>query len=185
MANNKINEQLAENAHKTVNVAYDLIQSSIDGMEQILKLNFEASKKLLENNSQILKDIAISNSPTELMDNVNRLALQTIETNIGRCKSTYEIVTEMHTRLGNTIEEHMHEAQDSMAKSFDSIKSINTVNPLFSNNNFFKNWMSGATQAFNTLTKIADQMSAFADKSMKSSSAATSSTKSTTATKSK
>lgn len=179
---NKVTEQFAEATHKGVNATYDVIQTSLDSLEKIIKLNIETSKKLLEESSRAVKDMATASSPKELFDKVSSLATHTAETNACHCRDAYEVVTEVQTQMGKTIEEHMHNAQQQIAKSMESFGKFNPLKSSMTNDTF-SSWVNGANQAFTAAAKVASQISEFTHKNMSTASAATDSVKRSTGTK--
>lgn len=162
---NKVNEQFAEVTHKGVNATYDVIQASLDSLEKIIKLNIETSKKILEESSRAVKDMATASSPKELFDKVSSLATHNAEVNACHYHEAFEVVTKVQTQIGKTIEEHMRDAQQQIAKS---VESFGKFNPLKSSitNDTFSSWVNGANQAFTAAAKVARQISEFTHKNM-------------------
>ena len=168
---NKVTEQFAEATHKGVNATYDVMQASLESLEKIVRLNIDNSKKILEESSRAVKDMATVDSPKELFDKVSSLATHAAKTNACHYRDAYQVVTEIQTQMGKAIEEHIHNAQEQIAKSMESFSKFNPLKSSMTSDTF-SSWINGANQAFTAAAKVASQISEFAHKNMDAASSA-------------
>jgi phasin family protein len=105
------NEQFTEAASQTVDTARAVIKTSLESVEKLAKLNLDASKKLLEETSDAMKDIASVNNPKDLFDKVNRFATQSMESNLCTCRDVYEIITNAQAKMGKMFDSQLQNTQ--------------------------------------------------------------------------
>lgn len=170
MMNHK-NEHLAEAASLSVENAHEFLQTSLEGIEKIAKLQLDSSKKILEDTSKALQDISRTTDAKDFFTRVGQLANHSIESNICNCKELYEILSEVQVNVSKLIETNLQHTQQNIATAVDGLSKYNTATSGASES--VKNWMENANQAVNTMQKVAQQVTEFTTKNIKAASEAT------------
>lgn len=169
---NKNNEHLAEAASVTVENARELMQTSLESIEKVAKLQLDASKKMLDEASQAIKEISAANNPKDFFERFSQLASHSVETNIGNCRDLYEVMQDVQTKMSKMIESNIQTSQKNVANAVQGLKdNFNATNSFGSGNNAasesVKNWINSANQAMANMSKMASQMSDLANSNIK------------------
>src|SRR3990167_9603982 len=122
---NTNNEHFAKAANTQIDTASEFMQSSLDSIKKLTKLQLNASKKFLDETSRAIKDITKTNSPKDLFEKVNHLASSSVESNISNCRDVYEIMTEVQSKIGKLFETQIQATQQSMVSAVDGLSKFN------------------------------------------------------------
>ncbi len=180
---NKNTERFTEAAVQNVESTKDLIQTSLESIEKIAKLNLTASRQFVEEASQAVKEIASVSNPTELFERINHLATHTVENGICNCRDLYEVITDVQNKMGKLLEAKIGEAQKNLSDAVDGLSQLGTPRNSTVQDSL-RSWTNGMNQALNTLNKMAVQVSEFTNNNIKAATNATvSAVKKTSTTK--
>ena len=177
---NQKNEHLAEAASVNVENAREFMQASLESIEKVAKLQLDASKKMLAETSEAIKEISSANNPKDFFERVNQLATHSVETNIGNCRDLYEVMQEVQSKVSKMIEANIQTSQQNMANAVGGFANFNQANPA---SDSVKNWVNSVNQAVSNMTKMAAQISEFANKNIKAATTATAAAEKKTAAK--
>lgn len=158
---NKNNENITEATVASVEKARELLQTSIESIEKVAKLQLDASRRILDETSDALKQITTVDNPKDFFDKVSQLASHSVENNMGNCRELYEVVQEVQLKISKMIEESIQASQQNVQNAVEGFSNFNPSS--FGNthnmaNESVKNWMNAANQAMANLQKVAGQM---------------------------
>ncbi|MCE2706135.1 MAG: phasin family protein [Proteobacteria bacterium] len=164
---NKNSEQFSDAANKTVDAAYDFLQTSLESIEKLTKIQLNSSKKILDETSQTMKEISCANNPKDLFEKMNKVASNTAEHNASNCRDAYEVLATTQAQLGKMFETYFQNTQQSVAQAVENFSQFNPSKESFANDTF-KNWFSSSNPAFDIFNKMASQATEFAANNMQS-----------------
>ena len=167
---NQKNEHLIEAASVNVENAREFMQASLESIEKVAKLQLDASKKMLAETSEAIKEISSANNPKDFFERVNQLATHSVETNISNCRDLYEVMQEVQSKVTKMIEANIQTSKQNMANAVGGFANLNQANPI---SDPVKNWVNSVNQAVSNMTKMAAQFSEFANKNVKATTEAT------------
>ena len=157
------NENISKSATESVNNAREFLQTSLQGIEKVAKLQLDSSKKILDETSDAIKQIASSKNPEEFFNHLNQLATHSVETNISNCRDLYKILSDVQTNIAKLIENNIHHTQSNMARAAQGFTSYNPS----SASEAFQSWVNNSNQAISTMKKVAAQVTEFTNKNIK------------------
>lgn len=169
---NKNTERFTEATAQSIDNARNFMQASLESIEKITRLNLDASRKLLEETSDAIKEISTINNPKDLFDRVNKLATHSVENNLCNCRDLYEIVTETQTKIGKMLESQLQTTQQNVVNAVEGLSHL-TPSKSTAASESLKNWVIGANQAMNTMSKVAAQVTEFTNNNIKAATTAT------------
>ena len=164
------NERLAEAASVSVENAREFMQTSLESIEKVAKLQLDSSKKMLEETSQAIKEISSASNPQDFFSRLSQLATHSVESNITNCRDLYEILSEVQTNVGKLIETNIQHTQQNIATAVEGLSKYNPSNAAASDP--VKNWINSANQAISTIQKMATQVTEFTTKNIQAASEA-------------
>jgi phasin family protein len=170
----KSNEQFTEAANQTVDTAREFIKTSLEGVEKLAKFNLDVSKKLLEETTDAIKDIAAVKNPKDLLDKVNTIATNSVESHLSNCRSVYEIISNAQAKMGKMFESQLQNTQQSMANAVDGISQLQGRGNFAADS--MKSWLNTTNQAMDTMNKMAEQVTEFTNSNIKAATNATANT---------
>ncbi|OWY38797.1 phasin [Xenophilus sp. AP218F] len=166
------NEQLSKLSLTGLESTLRFAQISLDSAERLVKLNLEISKQSLEEHTQAAKKLAGITDPQEALNQLNKLATQSIDKAVNNSRSLYEIVSAAQGELTKLAEESVGLFNKSLISSIESAAksapagSDATLNAV-------KNSVAAAAAAVSTFSKAAQQVVEFTDSSVKAATSAT------------
>lgn len=166
----KKNERLTEAASAHIDNTCDFMQASLESIEKVAKLQFEVSKRVLEDASDAVKDMSSATNPKEFFDRLSQLTTQSVESHICTCRDLYDIMAEVQSNVGRIIETNLQTTQQHITSAVEDLAQYSPVNNTASES--VKSWLNGANQAMNTMNKMASQVSEFANTNLKAATAA-------------
>lgn len=167
---NKKNERLAEAASVSVDNAREFMQTSLESIEKIAKLQLDSSKKMLEETSQAIKEISSAANPQDFFKRLSQLATHSVESNISNCRDLYEILSEVQSNVGKLIENNIQNTQQNIASAVEGLSKYTPSNTKASES--VKTWINSANQAISTMQKMAAQVTEFTNQNIKAATAA-------------
>lgn len=171
---NQNTEQFAEVTNNAIDAAYGLLQTSLNSIEKLTKIQLDASKKVLDDASQTIKDITQTSSSKSIFDKVNQLTTSTVENNVNNCRDAYEVFSEAQAQLGKVFETYFQAAGQSVSNTVDSFAKFNPAKATFTTDSL-KTFANNATQAIQSLSKVTSQVAEFANNNIKAATNATAS----------
>jgi len=172
---NKANEKFAEATNTTVDTAYNFLQTSLESIEKLTKIQLESSRKILDDTSKSIKDMATVGNSKELFDKVNQLATNTVEQNICNCRDAYDVLSNAQSQISKMFETYFQNAQQNVTDAVENFSQFKPSKGNFASDSL-KSWINGTNQAINTLTKMSSQVTEFAKNNVKTATTATANT---------
>lgn len=169
----KHNEQFTQATSNGIDCANDFLKTSLEGIEKLAALQLNASKKLLTETTDAIKDITQTNNPKDLFEKVNQLATSSVETNICNCRNIYEIMTEVQAKIGKYVENHIQTTQASIVGAVDDLTKFNSVAKSSAASESIKTWLDSTNQAMGAMTKVVSQITDYANKNISAATKAT------------
>ncbi len=173
---NKTNERFTEATNNTVDTAYNFLQTSLESIEKLTKIQLESSRKILDETSQSIKDMAGVSNSKDLFDKVNQLATTTVEHNICNCRDAYDVLSNAQSQISKMFETYFQNAQQNMSSVVENFSQFNPTSKGNFASDSLKSWINGTNQAINTLTKMSSQVTEFAKNNVKAATTATANT---------
>lgn len=164
MINHK-NERLAEVASVSVDNAREFMQTSLESIEKVAKLQLDSSKKMLEETSQAIKEISSAANPKDFFTRLGQLATSSVESNISNCRGLYEIMNEVQTNVSKLIENNIQTTQQNIVTAVEGLSKYNPTGSKASDS--VKSWINGTNQAISTMQKMASQVAEYTNKNLK------------------
>ncbi|MFN7093774.1 MAG: phasin family protein, partial [Burkholderiales bacterium] len=162
---NKTTENFSEATVQTIDTAREFMQTSLESIEKMTRLNLDASKRILDETSQALKEMSSVNNPKDLLNRVNQLASSSVESNMCNCRDLYEILTEAQSKISKMFEIQIQATQKNVTSAVEGLSQLNPKSTVASES--IKNWLNGANQAMNTMNKMASQVTEFTNNNIK------------------
>jgi phasin family protein len=159
------NETLAKATAESVEHAREFLQTSLESIEKVAKLQLDSSKKMLDETSQAIKEISSSGNPQDFFSKLNQLATHSVESNISNCRDLYQILSEVQANIGKVIENNIHHTQHNIATAVEGLSQYKPSNANASE--AFKGWINSANHAISTMQKVASQVTEFTNQSIK------------------
>jgi phasin family protein len=169
----KNNEQFAEATAKNLECANDFIKTSLESIEKLTALQLNASKKLLTETSEAIKEITRTNNPKDLFEKVNQLATSSVESNLYNCRSIYEIITEAQANAGKYVENQIHATQGNFVSAVDDLTKFNSSAKQSAASESIKSWLDTTNQAMNAMSKVTNQFKDIANNNIEAATKAT------------
>jgi phasin family protein len=168
---NKTTEHFSEATVQTIDTAREFMQTSLESIEKMTRLNLDASRRILDETSQALKEMSSVNNPKDLLNRVNQLASSSVESNMCNCRDLYEILTEAQSKISKMFEIQIQATQKNVTNAVEGLSQLNPKSTVASES--IKSWLNGANQAMNTMNKMASQVTEFTNNNIKAATAAT------------
>lgn len=169
----KNNEQFTQATSKNIDYANEFFKTSIESIEKLTALQLNASKKFLNETTDAIKDITQTNNPKDLFEKVNQLATSSVENNISNCRNVYEIMTEVQAKIGKYVENHIQSTQENIVSAVDDLTKFNSVAKSSAASESIKTWLDSTNQAMGAMTKVASQITEYANNNINAATKAT------------
>lgn len=169
----KSNEQFTQATHKNIDCANDFVQTSIESIEKLAALQLNASRKLLAETTDAIKDIAGSNNPKDLFEKVNQLATSSVESNMSNCRNVYDIMSEVQAKVSKYFESQIQCTQSSIVSAVDDLTKFNSAAKSSAASESIKTWLDSTNQAMSAMTKVAGQITEYANNNINAAAKAT------------
>lgn len=163
-------EQFAEVTGQAVDAALTVANTSLESIEKIASLNLESSRKFLTETSKAFRELSTLNTPKDFFERFNQLATTTVENQICNCRDIYEIVSSAQAKVGKLFENQLSMVNQNVNQAVDNLSQFGSSS---TSGDSVKSWINSATQAVNTATKMASQITEFANNNIKSATTAT------------
>lgn len=166
------NEQFAVEAQKTIDTAMELVSASIHGVEQLTHIQLEASRQILSETSQAVKDLATLTDAKQIFERVSAIAAQAVEKNMASARNAYEVINEVQAKISKVAEERVQSMQQAALNSVDGLSKFNPNGTNFASD-ALKNWINTTNQAVAAMSKVATQVTEFTNSNLNAATSAT------------
>lgn len=104
-----------------VEAAMTYARTSLATAEQLLKLNLEAARAALEQNSRATRDLLAADDPEKLMALRGKLAHTSVQQAASYASSVYEVVAGTQAQLAQMFEQSVARVSQDIAESADRL----------------------------------------------------------------
>jgi phasin family protein len=101
------NEQLAAWNQAAYDAALSYARTSMTSAEQLLKLNLEAARTAMEQNSKVTRELLSAADPQTMMQARTRLAETSMQQAASYAQGVYELVSQTQAQLAKMFEEQV------------------------------------------------------------------------------
>ncbi len=105
------NEQLAAWNQAAYDAALSYARASLASAEQLLKLNLDAARATLEQNSKAARDMFSAGDPQQLVQMRTKLAETSMQQAASYAQSVYEILSQTQAQMSRVFEEQVAKVQ--------------------------------------------------------------------------
>jgi len=112
-------KQMADWNQAAVDAAMSYARAGLTTAEQLLRLNLDAARATLEQNTKATRELLSANDPQELMALRSRLAETNMQQAAAYANSVYELVSETQSALSKMFEEGVARFSKDMSESAD------------------------------------------------------------------
>ncbi|MBP9769473.1 MAG: phasin family protein [Burkholderiales bacterium] len=168
----KANDQIKVETQKAIDVAMDLVTTSIHSIEKLTHIQLETSRQMLAETTQAIKELAGITDPKELMARVNTMASQAVEKNVASARDVFDVVSEVQAKLSQVTEGNVQNLQQAALDSVDGMAKYNPTGAEAASGSL-KTWIKNSNQALDALNKVASQVNEFANSSINNAATAT------------
>ncbi|MDQ5920272.1 MAG: hypothetical protein QG673_328 [Pseudomonadota bacterium] len=153
-----------DNMIKASNAAHNLLNVSLENMQELISLQLEISKQALEKTSSAAKHMLHTATPQELLTNASRLVSDTVEKNVEHCRSIYDMMNKAKSRFSKALESQLNTHKEStfampawmekfQSQKFDTKSAINS-------------FINSANLAVDSAAKLANEATAITSNNM-------------------
>lgn len=169
----KQNEQVKIETQKAIDTAMDLVTASIHSVEKLTHIQLETSRQILEDTTKALKELTTVTDAKEILSRVSEMATHAVEKNMASARDIYDVVNEVNAKINKIAETNLQVAQQSALNSVDGF--ANKFNPSGSQaaSNSVKTWIDSTNQAISAVSKVASQVTEFANNNINAATTAT------------
>ena len=157
----KSNEKIKVETQKSINIALDLVTTSIQSIEKLTHIQLEASRQILTETTQALKDLSSVTDSKEVLARVNTIAAQAVEKNIASVRDAFDVVSEAQAKINQITEVNLQHIQQSALNSVEGLAKYNPSGAEVAGDSV-KAWIQSSNQALAALNKVSAQVSEFA-----------------------
>ncbi len=162
------NEHIINATNLSVEKSRELLQTSLESIEKLAKLQLDASNKVLNDASDTLKQIIAIDNPKDFFEKINQLTTHSVENHVCNCRELYKVMQDVQVKIAKIMQEHIQGSQQHMRDAVEDLSNFNSSS--FNGTNFgmnnlandsIKNWIDGANQVMTNLQKMSSQMQDF------------------------
>lgn len=157
----KSNEQIKVKTQKSINIALDLVTTSIQSIEKLTHIQLETSRQILAETTQAFKDFSSVSDCKEVLARVNTIAAQAVEKNIASVRDAFDVVSETQAKINQITEGNLQHIQQSALNSVERFAKYNPSGAEVAGDSV-KAWIQSSNQALAALNKVSAQVSEFA-----------------------
>lgn len=114
-------KQMASWNQAAVEAAMSYARTGLTTAEQLLRLNLDAARATLEQNSKATRELLAASDPQELMALRSRLAETNLQQAAAYANSVYELVSETQSALARMFENGVADFSRDVAESVDKL----------------------------------------------------------------
>src|SRR5687767_7212427 len=162
----QMTEQLGELNKGSIEAALTFAQVSMESAEKLMRLQLEAAKAFVADQSETAKELSNAKDADAMMALRSRLAEQAVERALGYSRNGYEVATQTQQELAKVIEErftgYQREMAASLEKMFQSAPAGSDAAVAA-----VKSTIAATQSAMDSMTKAAKQAAELADANVK------------------
>jgi phasin family protein len=163
----QIANPFADFGNAAVEAARHLTRISMDSAERTIAIQLEYAKGAVKQATLTAQAYAQVKDVSQLMGLRARIAENALENSMGYSRSLYEVASEAQSELGKLAEENMSAFQQSVSEGVDqAAKSAPAGGDMVAA--AIKSSLAATTAAFDSFTKAARNVTAYADASVRS-----------------
>lgn len=168
----KTPEQIAELNKSILETTMRVAKISLDNAERLSKLQMDAARSALEDNTRVAKALAEAKDVQDMMALRAKLAEGAVEKAMAYSRSIYDLASQTQAELNQLMEERVSSFNRDVVAAMDvAMKSAPAGSDVAMA--AMKSTVAAATAAVDSMTKAAKQVADFADASVKAASSAT------------
>jgi len=114
-------KQMADWNQAAVDAAMSYARAGLTTAEQLLRLNLDAARASLEQNTKATRELLSANDPQELMALRSRLAETNMQQAAAYANSVYELVSETQSALSRMFEDGVARFSKDITESADKV----------------------------------------------------------------
>jgi len=114
-------KQMADWNQAAVDAAMSYARAGLTTAEQLLRLNLDAARATLEQNTKATRELLSANDPQELMALRSRLAETNMQQAAAYANSVYELVSETQSALSKMFEDGVARFSRDMTESAEKV----------------------------------------------------------------
>jgi phasin family protein len=118
---NKPNEQLTAWNQAAYDAALTYARTSMASAEQLLKLNLDAARTAMEQNSKAARDLLSASDPQSMMQARTRLAETSMQQAASYAQGVYELVSQTQAQLAKMFEEQVARFSKDLAAGAEQL----------------------------------------------------------------
>ncbi len=148
-----------------VEAAMSCARTSLATVEQLLKVNLEAARAALEQNSQATRELLAADDPSKLMALRSKLAQTCVQQAASYANSIYQVVAATQAQLAQTFEASMASFSKDISESAEKAGRAAPGSELSAA--ALKSTLSTATAMMDSLNKATRQFAQLSEAAMK------------------
>lgn len=169
----KQNEQVKIETQKAIDTAMDLVTASIHSVEKLTHIQLETSRQILEDTTKALKELTAVTDAKEILSRVSEMATHAVEKNMASARDIYDVVNEVNAKINKIAETNLQVAQQSALNSVDGFANKFNTSGSQAASNSVKTWIDSTNQAISAVSKVASQVTEFANNNISAATTAT------------
>lgn len=158
----KSNDQIKAESQKSIDIALDLVTTSIHSVEKLTHIQLELSRQILMETTHVFKDLSVGSDSKEISARLNTVVTKAVEKNIASVRDVLDVVSETQTKISQITEGNLQHIQQS---ALNSVESLAKYNPSGAEavGESVKSWIQNSNQMLAALNKVSAQVSEFAN----------------------
>jgi phasin family protein len=161
-----LNEQFAASSKETVDTAMRFTQLALESTERLMKLQLDTVRNTLEENAKTIKAVAAVKDINELSAMRGKAAETLVERATAYSREVYEVASQAQTQMAKLAEETLTTYNEKVMSNIDSALK-NAPAGADAAVNAFKSSMAVASEAVETFTKAAKQVTDITEANIK------------------
>ena len=162
----QMTEQITEMNKGSIAAALTFAQVSMESAEKLMRLQLEAAKAFVAEQTETAKELSSAKDPDAMMALRSRLAEQAVERALGYSRNVYEVATQTQQELAKVIEQRFSGYQQEMAASLEKMFQ-NAPAGSDAAVAAVKTTIAATQSAMDSMTKAAKQAAELADANVK------------------
>ncbi|MGH8618878.1 MAG: phasin family protein [Burkholderiales bacterium] len=174
--NNKLTDQISAAGKDNVDAALKLASLSVATAERLMRLQMEAAKAFVTEQSANAQALAGARDPESMLTMRSKLAEQAVERALGYSRSVYEIAAQTQHEIAGVMEERFNAMRQDMQGAMEEMfkNAPGGAEPAL---NAIKAAFASSQNAFDTMSKAAKQATDAAEANVKAIMSAANATK--------
>jgi phasin family protein len=163
------NEQFAAWNQAAYEAALNYARTSLASAEQLLKLNLDAARSTLEQNSKVARDMFSVSDPQQLVQMRTKLAETSMQQAASYAHSVYEILSQTQAQMTRMFEEQMSRVSQNFVAGAEQVGK--TAGMGDASSTALKSTLAATTAMMENLNKATRQFAELSEASIKAATA--------------